>query len=97
MVDFSNKHKAEILRLVHFFVKVPNAIRGQNAQLLHHTASLVSETVAFWVDDTSGLQFHQFCLLVLNTLHLGVDDAGILTRTIDMVDFRVAASVGQSW
>lgn len=89
-----------------------DAVSRKDPELFHHTASLVAESVVLRIQESTCLQLHKFSLVVLDALHLGVDDTtctlvslfersedipSILAGAIHVVNFGVASSISQGW
>ena len=96
MINFSGEDQAHVLRLVHGFVELSDTVRGQHSELLHHATGLVPEAVTLRVHQTLRPQLHQLSLVVLDTLHLRVDDTRVFALAIDVVNLGVATLIGQS-
>jgi hypothetical protein len=96
LIDLPNENQAQVLGLIHLSVKFADAIGGQDSEILHQASSLISETNTLRIEEAAGSDVHDLPLIVLDTLHLRVHDASIISFTINVVYLREAARISES-
>ena len=86
--DLADDNDGHVVGPVHELVVVAHlAMRRARAQILEYAAGLVAvAAVRIRIDETMHGALHHVLLLVLDGLHLRVDDAAVLGIAVDMVD-----------